>query len=327
MNVIVSNKYQSMLETLQIDVIKSMNGEFEVDEIIRTFDNFYFQRMILDVTAIKNYKDIKTIQKLSISLDMNKVILLLDDSPECSSDAYLSKLVSVGIYNFTKNVDGIMYLYNTPNSYRDVAHIQQLEVAAPVMAAPVPGMPAQTGTPVMMSTGPRIIGFKSSTMAAGATSLVYMIKKELEQNYRTIAIEVDKRDFMFLRDNELVSTTSNDVANIIAKNSGCEAILVDINGSKTAEGLCHDIIYLIEPSTIKLNRMMLVSTKVLKELSGKKVILNKSLLKSSDVSDFEYESGLKILFNLPPLDDRERNNPQLNKFLRTLGFDRQQVAE
>lgn len=326
MNVIVSNKYQSMLETLQIDVIKSMNGEFEVDEIIRTFENFYFQRMILDVTAIKDYKDIKTIQKLSISLDMSKVILLLDDSPECSSDAYLSKLVSVGIYNFTKNVEGIMYLYNTPNSYRDVAHIQQLEMAAPVMQA-APGAPMTQGPVVYQQMGPRIIGFKSSTLSAGATSLVYMLKKELEQNYRTIAIEVDKRDFMFMRDNELVSTTSTDIGNIVAKNSNFEAILIDVNGSKAAEGLCHEMIYLIEPSTIKLNRMMLVSTKALKDLSGKKVVLNKSLLKSSDVSDFEYESGLKILFNLPPLDDRERNNPELNKFLRTLGFDRQQVAE
>ena len=31
MNVIVSNKYQAMLETLDIDIIKSLNGEYEVD--------------------------------------------------------------------------------------------------------------------------------------------------------------------------------------------------------------------------------------------------------------------------------------------------------
>ena len=37
----------------------------------------FFQRMILDITALKDYRDIKTLQKLSISLDMDKVILLL----------------------------------------------------------------------------------------------------------------------------------------------------------------------------------------------------------------------------------------------------------
>ena len=42
MNVIVSNKYQLMLENLGIDVIKSLNGEFEVDEIISTFQNFFY---------------------------------------------------------------------------------------------------------------------------------------------------------------------------------------------------------------------------------------------------------------------------------------------
>ena len=64
MNVIIANRYQTMLQSLNIDVIKMLNGEFEVSEIVSSFQNFYFQRMILDVTAIKGYKDIKTIQKL-----------------------------------------------------------------------------------------------------------------------------------------------------------------------------------------------------------------------------------------------------------------------
>ena len=128
MNVIIANKYQTMLQSLNIDVIKVLTGEFEVDDIISSFQNFYFQRMIIDVTAIKNYRDIRVIQKLSISLDMEKVILLLDDSPETNSSEYLSQLISMGIYNFTKNIDGVLYLYNNPNSYRDVAHIHNMNL-------------------------------------------------------------------------------------------------------------------------------------------------------------------------------------------------------
>ena len=64
MNVIIANKYQTMLQSLNIDVIKVLTGEFEVDDIISSFQNFYFQRMIIDVTAIKNYRDIRVIQKL-----------------------------------------------------------------------------------------------------------------------------------------------------------------------------------------------------------------------------------------------------------------------
>ena len=127
MNVIVSNAKKEVLEGLSIDIIKSVNGVFEVDELINMFKNFYYQRMILDVTAIKNYADVKTLQKLSISLDMEKVILVLDDSEASSSTKYLSKLISMGIYNFTRNAEGVLYLYNNPNSYRDVAQYHQLE--------------------------------------------------------------------------------------------------------------------------------------------------------------------------------------------------------
>ena len=121
MNVIVSNKYSSMLQNLNIEVIKTMNGQFDVDEIISNFKNFYFNRMILDVTALKNYSDISTLQKLSVALDMDKVILVLDDSSELSSRQFLSNIISIGIYNFAKNVEGILYLINNPNTYRDVA--------------------------------------------------------------------------------------------------------------------------------------------------------------------------------------------------------------
>ena len=115
MNVIVANKYESMLQDLDIDVIKKLVGEFEVDDLVAQFQNFYFNKMIIDVTALKNHNDITTLQKLSISLDMEKVILLLDDSLESSSNQYLSQLISMGIYNFKQTSDGILYLIDNHN--------------------------------------------------------------------------------------------------------------------------------------------------------------------------------------------------------------------
>ena len=114
MNVIVSNKYQNMLATLDIDIIKSINGEFEIDELVSIFTNFYFNKMIIDITAIKDYQNIKTIQKLSVNFDMNKIILLLDDSQMVNSSGYLSQLVSMGVYNFNRNINSVKFLiYNT----------------------------------------------------------------------------------------------------------------------------------------------------------------------------------------------------------------------
>ena len=107
MNVIIANKYRDALSSLDIEIIKKLEGEFTVDEIIETFKNFYFQKMILDITALKNYKNIKTLQKLSLSLDTDRVILLLDGSPETSAPEFLSDLISMRIYNFTMNVEGV----------------------------------------------------------------------------------------------------------------------------------------------------------------------------------------------------------------------------
>ena len=127
MNVIIANKFREALSNLDIEIIKELDGEFTVDEIINTFQNFFFQKMILDVTALKDYKDVKTLQQLSLSLDVDKVVLLLDGSPETSAPEYLSDLISVGIYNFTMNVDGVKWLIDHPNSYRDVAQYHQLD--------------------------------------------------------------------------------------------------------------------------------------------------------------------------------------------------------
>ena len=321
MNVIVANRYQSMLEGLQIDVIKSLNGEFEADEIVNQFQNFFYQRMILDITAIKNYQDIRNLQKLSISLDMSKVILLLDDSPESSSPVYLSKLISMGIYNFTRNLDGIMYLYNNPNSYRDVAQYQQLDnftTEANINNQAMRGQPANVA---MQMT--RIIGIKNITDNSGATTLIYILKKHLEKNYSVGIVEVNKRDFMYFKDKDVFSADESNVAGIINNHRDKEILLVDVNDSKSALSQCTDVVYLIEPSIIKLNKLMLTNPHVLSTLAGKKVILNQSLLSSKDVLDFEYESRINIFYNMPALNEREKGVQVVDAFLLKLGFERQ----
>lgn len=328
MNVIVSNKNQLLLENLGIDIIKDMNGEFEVDEIIATFQNFFYQRMILDITAIKNYTDIVNLQKLSISLDMEKVILLLDGTEATSNPTFLSNLVSMGIYNFTKNVEGIQYLYNTPNTYRDVAQFHRLDATfgnamvannvAPIVQAPIQEAPTQE------FYGTRVIGVKNVTRQSGASSLVYMMKNELSKHYSVIGIEVDKTDFNYFKDKNLISTVTSEIGSVINKHKDKNVIIVDINNSLVAEGFCQDVLYLIEPSIIKLQKLMTLNAVALQGLKDKKVILNQSLLSSSEVANFEYEARVKVFYNLAPLNERDKKLPELNKLLVKLGFNKQQ---
>ena len=55
MNVIIANEQQQSLSTLDIDIIKTVTGSYEAREIVEMFKNFFFNKMILDVTAIKGY--------------------------------------------------------------------------------------------------------------------------------------------------------------------------------------------------------------------------------------------------------------------------------
>ena len=327
MNVIIANKNRAILDQLNIDVIKKIEGEFDAESIVENFKNFFYQRMILDITAIKGYKDIRNLQKLSVSLDPDKIILLLDDSVETSDPSYLSKLISIGIYNFTKNLDGIMYLYNTPNTYRDVAYIHQIEpVVQPqvqqqrnMFVAPVS---IQTASQSNTGMGRRIIGIKNVTKQSGSTTLTYMMYNRLSKFYDTVAVEVGKSDFKFFNNQNLRTIDSNGVSDFIIKNGNKEIILVDTNDDGHALELCTDVIYLLEPSVIKLNKMMMIHPDMLGKLKNEKVVLNQSLLTHRDVLDFERESGLKIYYNMPPLDERCSNSKDLDAFLMSLGFNR-----
>ena len=321
MNVIVANKYRDALANLDIEVIKKLEGEFTVDEIIDTFKNFFFNKMILDVTALKDYKNIKTLQQLSLSLDMDKLILLLDGSPETSDPEYLSDLISMRIYNFTMNVEGVKWLYDHPNSYRDVAQYHQLDTTHGPSYAPA--APTQGYQEFKQNV---VVCFKDITPGAGATTLVYIAKKQLARNYDVVTIEVDKHDFMYFDEEKMISVSSNELANTIAKYSNADVILIDANKSSVAEGLASETIYLLEPSKIQLNKILARDPQVLEHNKNKKVVLNQCMLSDQDVSDFEYETGLNVFYKLPPLNDQSSDNEVLDKFLVKLGFYKQDVS-
>ncbi|MEG2457355.1 MAG: hypothetical protein RSB41_00435 [Bacilli bacterium] len=315
MNVIIANKYKEMLMTLDIEVMKSMEGVFDSNLIVETFKNFYYERMILDITAIKDYKNISTLQNLSINLDASKIILVLDDSPESESSIYLSSLISMGFYNFTRNIEGIKYLIEHPNSYRDVAHIHKL------------GLEEQTSLPNNLnnniedsiSSRVRIIGIKDLTEHSGSTTLSYLLNKHLMKKYTSCAVEVNKEDFVYFEDKSLISTTSNDLAACLMKNNTLDAIIIDLNDYKD-ESICNEIIYLIEPSILKLNKLVKRNRRVFENIENRRLVLNMSLLNDTDIKEFEKEINNELYFVLPPLNDRDEDNIDIDNLLVKLGF-------
>ena len=324
MNVIISNERQSELANLDIEVIKAINGVYDADELVNMFSNFFFGRMVLDLTAIKDYKDVRNLQKFAMSLDVEKMIVLLPDTPECLTPGFLSKLISMGIYNFTTNLDGVKYLLDNPNTYRDVAHLHQIDqetvvAPAPSVSTPSGGVEVTNPTYVTVQSGPMIIGLKNITEHSGATMLTYMLLNEVRNMGKAaLAIEVGKRDFVFFNDKDMISIDKDNLAGELLKHRDVNVIFLDLNRDGDEE-LCNEVLYLLEPSTIKLNKLMLSNRNIFSKLEGRKIIINQNIMGDHDIKQLEMEANLKSFYILPPLDERANNSQLLQDLLNRIG--------
>ena len=307
MNVIVSNLNADKFINLNVDVIKSISGEFTAEEIVQTFSNFFFNKMFLDITAIQNYTDINNIKRLSVGLDVSKIILLLNNYPIVNGDGYISSLISMGIYNFARSEEELIYLYNNPNSYRDVAHLQKITNV-------------QSFDLEKISSDVRVIGFRNFTSHAGATSLIYILKQQLSKHYYTVAIEVNKKDFMFYGDKNMISCNEKDVSNVILQYRDANVILVDLNNMDISlcHSLCGDIIYLMESSVLMINKLVMLDNNCFDKVLNEKVVLNRSVLNNRDVEQLAKEANISFFSVLPPMNDRVDNSEILFPFLEKL---------
>lgn len=333
MNIIIANKKQSELSGLDIDVIKSLNGEYEASELVEMFKSFFFSKMILDVTALKNYDLLETYEILTKGLVADKIIFLLPEGSKLCTPNFLSHLIDLGIYNFTTDLNGVNYLLKKPNTLKEVEHIKNMlnkdntdnaENNSNVESSNEE-VHEESNNLVTASTkvndGVTIIGFKDITEHAGATTLIYMLKKELARVYGSdgvIAIELNKNDFIYFNDKNLYSVKETEVKSTINNHADAKVVLVDLNNA-VDNSYCGDVIYLIEPTTIKLNKLIQRNRVIFSTLAGKKIVLNKSALLNNDVSDFEGEAAIKVFYNMPSLDERKRNEI-ISDFLIRLGL-------
>lgn len=320
MNIIVGNSQQNELVKLDLDVIKSITGCYEAPILVEMFGTFFFNKMILDVTALKNCENINSYKALISGIDADKIIFYLPENTSLCTANFLSKLVDIGIYNFTTNLEGIKYLVKHTNTYQEVEHIQKLAERTTI---PTPTEPVMKLADIenVSSMATRIIGIKNVTTQGGATTFIYMLKKELNAilgRDSVLAIEIDKSDFSVFNDKEMISTTRNNLKSLIQKSMNYQIILVDLNDFPD-ESICSDVYYLLEPSIIKLNKLMRRNNNIFNNLKGRNIVLNKSLLTEKDVTDFEYETKTTIFFNMPPFDDRKRSDA-MNNFIIKAGL-------
>ena len=153
-----------------------------------------------------------------------------------------------------------------------------------------------------------VIGIKGVTTHAGCTSLIYMLHRMIVVNLKkdVLSIEINKNDFRLFRNNKMISVKEEDLSEVI-NNAVEDIIFIDLNECNNFD-ICSKVVYLVEPSTIKLNELMATNREIFKELKDKCVILNKSLLSPNDIRTLESEAGMHFFYNITPLNDRIMND-------------------
>ena len=112
----------------------------------------------------------------------------------------------------------------------------------------------------------------------------------------------------------MISTTTTDLLKEMMKRQSSDVLFIDLNDYDDDE-ICTDVYYLLEPSTIMMNKMLRKNRKVLEQMRDKKIILNKCVLNSEDVATFEYETKLKVYATIPPVDERQARIEPIIKFI------------
>ena len=55
----------------------------------------------------------------------------------------------------------------------------------------------------------------------------------------------------------MISTTTNDIKTVIERYNGVSVLLIDLNDFED-NTICDDVLYLLEPSTLKLNKLIVL---------------------------------------------------------------------
>ena len=327
MNVIVANERKNELSTLSIDIIKSVDGVHTVEELIGMFTNFFFNKMILDITSIKDYNDYSNLKKLFTNIDASKIILYLNE--DTNNKEYISDLITLGVYNFTVNFDDIMVLFNNPKTYNDVASMQisrntydiNKEIDEELGVNQKKEFTFEDFTlPGEYDGNKKIIGVVNLTEHAGATTLVVQMVKQLNVSYSAIGIEMNKQDFIFFKTPSIYSCTSReDVLRKIKEHSDVDAVIVDLNNYDVHD-FCTDVLYLVEPGTIKITKLITRNGKIFEELSGEKILINRSNMDDSLVHEFEVETNSKIFGIVSNFRDSIDRVASVDNLLYKLGY-------
>lgn len=303
MNVIISNKYRNELRNIGIDISGVLEGEYNSEQIINAFSNYYYEKIILDVTAIKDYNNVSNLlaelKKIFYILDPNKSIILFENTQVFNNGIIISNLVSNKIYNYAFDLSEVIELFNNPRTYGEVNNYDMSTI----------------------NNVSRIIGIKNVTDNAGTTTLMYMMMNELSKKYTVKCIEINQDDFKYFKNDNMKSINAESFMNEILLEPYPEVILVDQNNYDN-DLLIKETIYLLEPSILKFNKAIDKNPNILSDLKDKKVVYNRTQIPLPKLQEFSQANNLTPFDIIRNVNERDKINPQVINLLTKLGFNK-----
>ena len=131
---------------------------------------------------------------------------------------------------------------------------------------------------------------------------------------------MDKQDFIFFNTPYLYSCTSTEeVLRKIKEHQDVDSVIVDLN-TRDHKEFCTDVIYLIEPGTIKLTKLIKRNGKIFEELSGEKIVLNRTNMDDKSKAEFEVESNIKVFSVVSNFRDNLDRVISVDRLLSNLGY-------
>lgn len=130
MIVVISNKLKEVVESSKIGDTdyKYAQGYYSATDCIRTLSKLEFDYLILDITALKDAFQLSVWKDFRDFFDPTKTIILLEQTKSYSNAEFLSMLITMGFYNFTKTGEGLVRLLERPNTYQDVSKYQKMAI-------------------------------------------------------------------------------------------------------------------------------------------------------------------------------------------------------
>lgn len=124
MNILITNKYKQYLVNYDYNVNKKIEGEYNAKDIVSMLANISYNKLIIDLTAIKDYRELSNLREIATNIETSKIILLLSNEIVTTSKYYISNIINMGIYNFTLIPSEIINLIQTPRSYEQAKAVK-----------------------------------------------------------------------------------------------------------------------------------------------------------------------------------------------------------